>query len=143
MTEPLERSRASQSRHGASPPRFGGIDDAAADARQRDPEETRFERIQASPEFTELRGRHRRFVFPVSSAFFAWYMLYVVLAAYAHGLMTHRLVGSINVAIIWGIVMFLTTAVVTTAYVRFAHHDLDPLVDEIRAESGESGEEGS
>ncbi len=78
-------------------------------------------------------------MFPVSLAFFGWYMLYVVLAAYAHGLMTHPLIGSINVAIVWGIVMFLTTAVVTTAYVRFAHRDLDPLVDEIRSESGERG----
>jgi uncharacterized membrane protein (DUF485 family) len=102
------------------------------------PEGTRFERIQGSAEFTELRGRHRRFVFPVSLAFFCWYMLYVVLAAYAEGFMSHRLVGSINVAIIWGVVMFLTTAVVTTAYVRFEHRDLDPLVDEIRADSGES-----
>jgi uncharacterized membrane protein (DUF485 family) len=39
--------------------------------------------VQQSPEFQALRSRLRRFIFPLTAAFLAWYLLYVVLASYA------------------------------------------------------------
>ncbi|WP_158887367.1 DUF485 domain-containing protein, partial [Amycolatopsis anabasis] len=41
-----------------------------------------------SPEFKELRTRLRKFVFPMTALFLAWYLLYVLLADYAHGFMS-------------------------------------------------------
>ena len=42
------------------------------------PEEYRA--AQNSPEFVELKRRFRRFAFPMTVAFFAWYVLYLLLS---------------------------------------------------------------
>ena len=89
-------------------------------------------RIQHSPEFVSLRRRLRRFVFPLSLLFFAWYMTYVLLAAYAHDFMSIKVAGEINVAIVLGLLQFVTTIVITAVYVRFANRTLDPRVARIR-----------
>ena len=59
--------------------------------------------VQASPEFQELRSRLRRFVFPTTAFFLAWYFLYVLLAAFAPGFMSTRVVGNINIGLIFGL----------------------------------------
>jgi uncharacterized membrane protein (DUF485 family) len=95
-----------------------------------------FGRIQHSPEFISLRRRLRRVVFPLSLLFFAWYMTYVLLAAYAHDFMSVKVVGEINVAIVLGLLQFVTTIIITAVYVRFANRTLDPQVAEIRRLAG-------
>ena len=96
-------------------------------------ERTLYEQIQDSAEFAELRGRLRRFVFPMSIAFLAWYLVYVLLAAYAPGFMSIKLFGNINVGLIIGILQFVTTFLITTIYVRYANRHLDPAGERIRA----------
>jgi uncharacterized membrane protein (DUF485 family) len=44
-------------------------------------------RVHDSPEFQRLRRRLRRFAFPMTALFLTWYLLYVLLADYAHGFM--------------------------------------------------------
>jgi uncharacterized membrane protein (DUF485 family) len=95
-----------------------------------------FDRIQHSPEFRALRQRMRRFVFPMSLIFFAWYMAYVLLAAYAHDFMSRKVLGEVNVAIVLGLLQFVSTIGITAAYVRFANRRLDPQVAEIRRRAG-------
>ncbi|GAB3500539.1 DUF485 domain-containing protein [Amycolatopsis cihanbeyliensis] len=95
-----------------------------------------FERIQRSSEFGALRRRLRRFVFPVSLLFFAWYLSYVLLAAYAHDFMSTKVFGQVNVAMVLGMLQFLSTVVVTVAYLRFARRQIDPRVAEIRRQAG-------
>ncbi|MEY8042602.1 DUF485 domain-containing protein [Saccharopolyspora cebuensis] len=87
---------------------------------------------QRSPEFATLRRRLRAFVFPVSGLFLAWYLVYVLLADYAHGFMSIRLVGNINVGLVLGLLQFVSTFVITTLYVRYANRQLDPVSEEIR-----------
>ncbi len=82
--------------------------------------------MQASPEFQELRHRLRTFVFPMTGLFLAWYLIYVLLADYAHGFMAHKLLGNINVGLVFGLLQFVSTFVITGIYVRFANRDLDP-----------------
>ena len=53
--------------------------------------------MQESPEFQELRSRLRRFVFPVTAFFLAWYALYVLLATYATDFMATKVIGNINI----------------------------------------------
>jgi uncharacterized membrane protein (DUF485 family) len=89
--------------------------------------------IHDGPEFTALRRRFRRFVFPVAGLFFCWYLTYVLLAAYAHAFMSHRLFGLVTVGLVLGLLQFVSTIAVTVAYVRFARRDLDPRVAAIRA----------
>ncbi|GHF05127.1 hypothetical protein GCM10017786_43250 [Amycolatopsis deserti] len=95
-----------------------------------------FVAIQRSEEFTELRGRFRRFVFPMSLAFVLWYLVYVLLAAYAHDFMSIKLFGEVNVAIVLGILQFVSTALITAAYLRFARRRIDPDVDKVRQQAG-------
>ena len=42
--------------------------------------ETDYERVQSSAEFQALKRRFRRFVFPMTAFFLAWYFLYVLLS---------------------------------------------------------------
>ena len=95
-------------------------------------ERTLHERVQASPEFAELRSRLRRFVFPMSAAFMLWYLAYVLLASYAPAFMGIPVLGNINVGIVVGLLQFVTTFVITGLYVRYADRQLDPLAESIR-----------
>lgn len=97
-----------------------------------------FAAISASPEFSALRGRFRRFVFPMTALFFLWYLTFVLLAAYAHELMSHRLFGLVTVGLVLGLLQFVSTVAITVAYVRFARNELDPLAAAIRAGAGVS-----
>jgi uncharacterized membrane protein (DUF485 family) len=95
-------------------------------------ERTLHERVQATPEFAELRSRLRRFVFPMSAAFMLWYLGYVVLASYAPEFMAIPVLGNINMGIVVGLLQFVTTFGITTIYVRYADSQLDPVADGIR-----------
>lgn len=94
-----------------------------------------YEQIQRSPQFRALRSRFRRFVFPMSIGFFVWYLVYVVLAAYAGEFMSTPVFGLVNVGMLLGLGQFLTTAVITALYVRFADREMDPRAAEIRAQA--------
>ncbi|WP_369830425.1 DUF485 domain-containing protein [Mycobacterium sp. E2327] len=94
--------------------------------------------IQASPEFAELRRRLRRFVFPMTAIFLAWYAAYVLLGAFAHDFMATKVFGNVNVGLLIGLGQFLTTFIITGLYVRFADRELDPRAAAIRAEGGAS-----
>ncbi|TCO48880.1 DUF485 domain-containing protein [Actinocrispum wychmicini] len=88
--------------------------------------------VQASPDFAELRRRLRRFVFPMAGLFLVWYLVYVLLADYAHGFMSTKVVGNINVALIFGLLQFVSTFVITGLYVRYANRRIDPQAEKIR-----------
>ncbi len=94
------------------------------------PEEYR--QAQDSPEFTELRRRFRRFAFPMTVAFFAWYLLYVLLSTYADDFMATRVFGNVNLGILLGLAQFVTTFLITQLYVRHAGRNTDPIADEMR-----------
>ena len=96
-----------------------------------------YEQAQASPEFRLLRSRLRRFVFPMSALFLAWYLAYVLLASYARPFMAIKLMGNINVGLALGLLQFISTFVITTLYVRFARRDIDPAAAEIRRRMGQ------
>ena len=98
------------------------------------PEEQDWEEIQSSPEFQVLRHRLRTFVFPMTGLFLAWYLLYVLLASYAASFMAIKLIGNINVGLVFGLLQFVSTFLITFLYVRFADRKLDPLAFQLRDE---------
>lgn len=97
------------------------------------PDPTSYVAVQASPEFIGLRKTLRGFVFPMTAAFFLWYALYVLLSAYARPFMSVKLMGNINVALVLGILQFVTTFLIAWWYARFADQKLDSTVDLIKA----------
>jgi uncharacterized membrane protein (DUF485 family) len=96
------------------------------------PDPADYSAIQSSPEFSALRRTLRGFVFPMTVAFFVWYALYVVLSAYARDFMGIKLFGNINVALVFGLLQFVTTFLIAWLYARFADRKLDPVADKIR-----------
>lgn len=90
--------------------------------------------VQQSDEFAQLRKTLRGFIFPMTVAFFLWYALYVLLSAYARGFMGTKLIGNINVALVLGLLQFVTTFLIAWLYARFAATKVDPIADKIRAE---------
>ncbi|MFI7680649.1 DUF485 domain-containing protein [Actinophytocola sp. NPDC049390] len=97
-----------------------------------------FTAIHDSAQFAALRSRFRRFVFPMAALFVCWYLTYVLLAAYAHGFMSHRLFGLVTVGLVFGLLQFASTIAITAAYVRFARKNIDPAIAQLRAEVGVS-----
>jgi uncharacterized membrane protein (DUF485 family) len=86
-----------------------------------------YDRLQESADFLELRKRYRGFVFPATIAFLSWYLLYVVMSNWATGFMDTKVVGNINVALVFGLLQFLTTFLLAWLYSRFSNARLDPL----------------
>ena len=87
---------------------------------------------QNSPEFIDLKKRFRQFAFPMTLAFLAWYLLYVLLSTYAHDFMSTAVFGNVNVGILLGLAQFVTTFVITHLYVSHANKRTDPIADEMR-----------
>ena len=86
-----------------------------------------YDRLHESSEFTELRKRYRGFVIPATAAFLAWYLLYVIMSNWAGGFMATRVVGNINVALLFGLLQFVTTFGLAWTYSRYSNAKLDPL----------------
>ena len=100
-----------------------------------------YDRLHATPEFAELRRRYRGFVFPATVAFLAWYLLYVVLLQLGGRLHVDAgLVGNINVALIFGLLQFVTTFGLAWIYARFSAAKLDPLARQLDAEYRKGGD---
>jgi uncharacterized membrane protein (DUF485 family) len=89
--------------------------------------------VQQAEDFQRLRKQLRSFIFPMTVAFFLWYLLYVLLSAYARGFMSAKIVGNINVALIFGLLQFVSTFLIAWYYSRYAAQKIDPLADQIKA----------
>lgn len=94
------------------------------------PEE--FTEVQESAEFGELRRSYRSFAFPLTIAFIVWYLLYVLLSNYAGDFMGAKLFGNINVALVFGVLQFVTTFLIAWWYSRHAAAKLDPKAEAIK-----------
>jgi uncharacterized membrane protein (DUF485 family) len=112
----------------APPPSKGG-----PDTRPAPPSTEEFIAEQDSAEFAELRHAHRSFAFPLTVAFIAWYLLYVLLSNYAGDFMGTKLFGNINVALVLGLAQFLTTFLIAWWYSRHAATKLDPKAEAIKS----------
>ena len=95
--------------------------------------DNRYVSVANTPEFAALRRALRRFVFPVSAAFLVWYALYVLLSAYARDFMSTKVVGHVNIALIFGLLQFVSTFLIAWLYTRYADRRVDPLADALRA----------
>jgi uncharacterized membrane protein (DUF485 family) len=113
---------------------------AGEPARRASAESSAYLRVENSSEFANLRKTFRSFVFPMTVAFFVWYALYVILSAYARGFMGTKIVGNINVALVFGLLQFVTTFLIAWLYSRYADRRLDPLADRLRTEVESGGE---
>ncbi|GAA4918950.1 uncharacterized membrane protein (DUF485 family) [Actinomycetospora succinea] len=108
----------------------GGSGAASADT---DATPSAYQEVQRSPEFASLRKRWRGFIFTMSAVFLAWFLVYVLLSDFAHGVVDTRL-GSTNftVGLLLGLLQFVSTFAIATIYVRFANRNLDDDAEALR-----------
>ena len=91
-----------------------------------------FLEVSQSPEFASLKTTFRSFAFPMTIAFLAWYLGYIVTATYATSFVQRPVFGVITVGMVLGLAQFVTAGLITWAYVRFADNKLDPAAEAIR-----------
>ena len=89
-------------------------------------------------ELAELEGRHRRLVWPLTGCYLGYYLLLIVLAGYAPGLMRARILGELTVAYVFALSQFLMVGVAAYAYIRLARARVDPLVERLQERLEES-----
>lgn len=128
MSIPTAASRGDSVATDAPPPPQSGTDTSPAQ-----PTTESFVQVQQSAEFGELRRTYRSFAFPLTIAFIAWYLLYVLLSNYAGGFMGTKLFGNINVALVLGLGQFATTFLIAWLYARHAADKLDPKAEAIKS----------
>jgi uncharacterized membrane protein (DUF485 family) len=80
---------------------------------------------------------HKKFIHSTSLIvvlFLSWYGLYIAMSAYGRGVMDIKVVGNINLGIIFGVLQFASTFAVCWGRARYSRVALDPLADRLRAE---------
>lgn len=87
---------------------------------------------EEDPDFKALKRKRFSVVIPLSIAFLTWYFIYVILSTYAHDFMSTKVVGEINIGLVFGLLQFVTTFAITMFYVSFANKKLDPPAQAIR-----------
>jgi uncharacterized membrane protein (DUF485 family) len=88
--------------------------------------------LARDPGFAELKRRYRRFAVPATVTFLVWYVAYVICNNWARGFMDTPVVGHVNVAVVFGLLQFLSTFVIAFLYSRHASRELDPLSTQLR-----------
>lgn len=87
--------------------------------------------------FRLLKARFRRLALTIVGAFLGWYFLYIALSAFARDFMAMPAIGNVNVALLLGVLQFVSTFVLAWRYTRYARRKLDPLSAELRDEAGQ------
>ena len=88
---------------------------------------------QRSDDFRELRSRFRKFAFPMTLVFLAWYLLYVIASGWARDFMGQQLWGNINVAYVFGLLQFVSTFLIAWLYGRYMNDHVDPIGRDLNA----------
>ncbi|MCS4490051.1 DUF485 domain-containing protein [Corynebacterium sp. ES2775-CONJ] len=101
--------------------------------RRREPTAQEFVEMQKDRQFLELKSTYRSFTFPMSLAFFVWYIAYVLTATYAPSFMATPVYGNVNIGVIFGFAQFITTFVITWVYIRYANRNIEPQAAAIRS----------
>ncbi|WP_246186765.1 DUF485 domain-containing protein [Microlunatus speluncae] len=105
-------------------------------------QERAYASVARSQEFGELKRRYLGFAVVATIVFMVWYIAYVICNNWARDFMNIRLVGHINVALVFGLLQFASTFLIAILYARHAGKSLDPLADELhdRYESEKAGD---
>ncbi len=96
-----------------------------------------YDRLHETAEFDELRRRFRKFVFPATVAFLVWYLLYVLMSNWATDFMAQKVVGNINVALVFGLLQFVTTFGLAALYARYMNREVDPIARQLESRYNE------
>ena len=90
-----------------------------------------YDRLAETEEFRELRRRMAVFLIPATAIFLGWYLLYVLMSNWATDFMNTKVVGEINIALIFGLLQFVSTFVIAWQYARYMNNNVDDLAHDL------------
>lgn len=90
--------------------------------------------IAESETFLALRRRYLSFAVPATVIFMVWYVIYVLCNNWARDFMSTPVIGNINVALIFGLLQFVSTFLIAVLYARHANKSLDPDASALNAQ---------
>ena len=82
--------------------------------------------IEGSPEFRELAAQRRRFLVPATVFFLAFFLVYLLLTAFAQEFMGTEILG-MPLAFLLAVAQVLMTWVITLLYLRASDRTFEPL----------------
>ena len=89
---------------------MSATDDTPGGSSALDATPSAYQEVQASPEFVSLRRRWRGFIFTMSAVFLGWFLVYVLLSDFAHGVVDTRIGGTnFTVGLLLGLLQFVST----------------------------------
>jgi uncharacterized membrane protein (DUF485 family) len=127
-----DRADRQDPRHDPTAPEVAPVSKEAPERVVDDPNVT----MQNSPEFAQLRSKFRKFVFPLTALFLAWYFLFVLLSVFAKDFMGTRVLGNITWGLILGLLQFVSTFTITMVYARWADRVFDPEAEALAQKMG-------
>jgi uncharacterized membrane protein (DUF485 family) len=101
--------------------------------------DARYVSISQDERFIALRRKTRQASLLTALVFLVWYFLYVIAAVFARPLMRHRIVGDVNVALVFGVLQFASTFLLARRYSGYSRDALDPLRAQVAADAGTRG----
>ncbi|MEI3612585.1 DUF485 domain-containing protein [Pseudogracilibacillus sp. SO30301A] len=99
-----------------------------------------FEKIEKTEEFQDLKRRKYRFIFTVPVLFLIYYLLFIVMSAYAKPLMSSIVFGNFTFGYLFGISYYVVIWALAFIYV-FKAKSYDRQVDDIIAKYGPKEEQ--
>jgi uncharacterized membrane protein (DUF485 family) len=90
-----------------------------------------YDELVQTAEFKEVRRRTGIFIIPATAVFLGWYLLYVLMSNWAHDFMSTKVFGHINVALIFGLLQFVSTFLIAWLYARHMNNHVDDLAHDL------------
>lgn len=91
--------------------------------------------IVGDRKFRLLRGRFKRLTVTVVVVFLGWYFAYIGLSVFARDFMARPVIGNVNVALVLGVLQFMSTFLIAWYHSRYSRRWLDPLSAQLRTEA--------
>jgi uncharacterized membrane protein (DUF485 family) len=96
------------------------------------------DRIRENPDFIQLVRRKQRLTWSLTAAMLVIYYGFVLLVAFAPGVLGQSLNGGVtSVGMLVGVVIILLSFALTGVYVKHTNSVLDPLNDKVKQECGQ------
>lgn len=96
------------------------------------------ERIRVNPDFIQLVRRKQRLTWSLTAAMLVIYYGFVLLVAFAPGVLGQSLNGGVtSVGMLVGVVIILLSFALTGIYVKRTNSLLDPLNEKLKQECGQ------
>jgi uncharacterized membrane protein (DUF485 family) len=97
------------------------------DQKERAPSTIDWDAIERSPEFQELVTTRRRFVIPCTVFFLTWYMVFIIVCAYAPDFMGESVYEGLTVGYVYALTQFVMVFTLGVWYLRKSDREFDPL----------------